>query len=228
MFSFFRTWDIRREWLARRAPEGPMREYFKKPYPWPEDEFRDQVYVALDLETTGLLASEHEIVSIGWVVIRNMHLDLAECGHQLVKPEKGLTSDSATIHGITHDDLAQAPSLEEGLARVLPVLAGRVMIAHHAKVEWKFMNAACRKVYKMPFEIPTVDTMVLEQRLFKARDLTVGKGDMRLDAVRQRYNLPRYRAHNAMIDAISCGELFLAQALHRAGNKGLPLRLLSI
>ena len=205
-----------------------MREYFKQPYPWPEDDYREQEYVALDLETTGLLASEHEIVSFGWVVIRGMHMDLSQSGHQLVKPEKGLTAESAAIHGITHDELANAPSLEEGLSRVLPILAGKVMIAHHAKIEWKFMNTACKKVFRMPFEIPTVDTMVLEQRAYKSRDKSIGKGELRLDAVRQRYNLPRYRAHNAMIDAISCGELFLAQANHKAGNKGMPLRLLSI
>ena len=228
MFSFFRTWDIRREWLARRAPDGPMRDYFKKPYPWPEDDFREQEYVALDLETTGLIAAEHEIVSFGWVVIRDMRLDLSQAGHQLVKPERGLTAESAAIHGITDDELAQAPSLAEGLARVLPILAGKVMIAHHAKVEWKFMNAACKKVFRLPFEIPTVDTMILEERTFKSQDKAIGKGELRLDAVRSRYNLPRYRAHNAMVDAISCGELFLAQTSHRAGNKGMPLRLLSI
>ena len=37
--------------------------------------------------------------------------------------------------------------------------------------------------------------------------------------LRERYGLPRYRAHNALIDAISAAELLLAQIAHRAGKR---------
>ena len=229
MFNFFRTWDVRREWLARKAPEGPIKDYFRTPYPWPEDDYKDIEYVALDLETTGLQATEHEIVSIGWILIRDQKLDYKRSGHQLVKPTKDLTADSAVIHGITHDELENAPSLREGLERVLPELAGRVLVAHHARIEWKFLNAACKKEFGLPFEVPTVDTMVLEKRAMNRRNQEFKKGSLRLDAVRQNYNLPRYRAHNALIDAIACGELFLAQAQYKMTGRGPhPLRELSI
>lgn len=228
LFDFMRTWDVRREYLCWRAPAGAMKDYYRNAYPWPEDDYREQEYVALDLETTGLMATQHEIVSFGWVVIKDMRIDLAQCGHQLVKPSGGLTAQSAAIHGITDDQLRDAPTLKEALEMILPVLSGRVMVAHHAKVEWKFTDAACRRIFGIPFEIPTVDTMKLELQTYKNRAKEIGQGELRLDAVRKRYNLPRYRAHNAMIDAIACGELFLAQAQHRYGDKAVPLRQLSI
>ncbi|CCQ72682.1 exonuclease domain-containing protein [Magnetospira sp. QH-2] len=224
MLRFLCTWGMRREWLAHKAPEGPLKEYYKSPCTNPKVDYREAEYVALDLETTGLNAKEHEIVSIGWVVIRNQRLVMEGAAHQLVSPSSGLTDDSAAIHGITHDELEKAPSLEAGLARVLPILAGRVLVAHHAKIEWKFLNAACRKVYGASFEIPTVDTMHLEQKAFRRRNQEAKRGDLRLDKVRQAYNLPRYRAHNALIDAIACGELFLAQAAKRSMGKRKPLK----
>ncbi|GAB6051578.1 exonuclease domain-containing protein [Magnetospira thiophila] len=224
MFRFMCTWGLRREWLGRRAAPGPLKDYYAAVCAQPKIDYRDVEYVALDLETTGLKAKHHEIVSIGWVVIRQQKLDLSQSMHQLVRPTEGLTDESAVIHQITHDDLEQAKSLEEGLAQVLPVLAGRVLVAHHARIEWQFLDAACRKVYGAPFEIPTVDTMVLEQRAFRARNQEIHKGDLRLDKVRQTYNLPRYRAHNALIDAIACGELFLAQAAKKSMDKPRPLR----
>lgn len=229
MFNLFRGWDVRREWLAYRTRPGPLKDFYRVPYPWPEDDYKDIEYVALDLETTGLRSTEHEIISIGWILIRDQALQHKRCGHQLIKPTRELTEDSAVIHGITHDELESAPSLEEGLARVLPDLQGRVLVAHHARIEWKFLDAACRKVYDSPFEIPTVDTMVLEKRRMGMRQQQIAKGALRLDAVRQRYNLPRYKAHNALIDAVACGELFLAQAQYRMTGKGPhPLRELSI
>ncbi len=228
MMGFFRTWDVRREWLARKAPEGGVRTFYRTPYPWPEDDYREIEYVAVDLETTGLNSVEHEIISIGWVLIRDQRLDFSVMGHQLVRPFGELTEESAVIHRITHDELVAAPPLRDGLERLLPVLAGRVMVAHHARIEWRFLNAACRKVYRLPFEVPTVDTLLLEKRLLRARDQEITKGALRLDAVRQAYNLPRYRAHNALVDAIACGELFIAQAQHRCGAKGRPLRELTI
>ncbi len=44
---------------------------------------------------------------------------------------------------------------------------------------------------------------------------TVPRGeDLRLARVRERYDLPRYGSHNALSDALACGELFLAQQSH--------------
>ena len=35
--------------------------------------------------------------------------------------------------------------------------------------------------------------------------------ELRLWRARRRYGLPRYRAHDALIDALACAELYLAQ-----------------
>jgi len=213
--------------LARKAPAGPLKDFYETPYPDKATDVHEVDFVALDLETTGLEARKHEIVSIGWVPIHQMQIDYSGCVHQLVKPTRAVTAESAVVHRIFDTHLENAPSLEEGLVRVLPNLAGKVLIAHHAKVEWTFLSEACKKVFGVPFEIPTVDTLLVERRLAIRRNLDLPRGGYRLDVCRQRYNLPRYGAHNALMDAIAAGELFLAQASHKARGKPLSYKELA-
>lgn len=213
-----------RRWLGRRLSPGPLRDFYDIPAPEGTTPLAAVDFVALDLETTGLEPKQHAIVSIGWVVVQNLTIDLSMSGHKLVKPDRGLTADSAAIHGILDDQLETAASLSFVLTELLPILAGRVMIAHYARLEMGFLDAACRQVFGGPFTLPVVDTLAVEHRRMQRRNQPVVKGSLRLDAVRQRYNLPRYRAHNALIDAIAAAELFLAQMAERDGGGRLRLK----
>ena len=55
-----------------------------------------------------------------------------------------------------------------------------------------------------------VDTLAIELQLRSHEHDP--EGALRLHACRERYQLPRYRGHNAAVDALACGELLLAQA----------------
>lgn len=201
-----------------------MKDFYSVPYPNPKQDYRDIEYVPLDLETTGLNPKEDKIVSFGWGIIYDNRQDFKRCGHQLVHQDQALNEKSVVIHKIFDDHVADAPPLEAALERILPILAGRVMIAHHARIEQTFIDAACRRIYGVPFEIPIVDTMVLERRALNRANKSIKGGSLRLDALRQKFNLPRYRAHNAMIDALAAGELFLAQAEYKSGGRPMELR----
>ena len=52
---------------------------------------------------------------------------------------------------------------------------------------------------------------------------------LRLWTARERYGLPSYRAHECLIDAIACAELYLAQVaeMRSQGNEVTLTRLLS-
>ncbi len=52
----------------------------------------------------------------------------------------------------------------------------------------------------------------MELVMRKRRDQPVKQGDLQLGTLRSRYNLPRYTAHNALIDACATAELMLAIA----------------
>jgi DNA polymerase-3 subunit epsilon len=218
------TLDFHRRRRLRRAPPGPLRDYLAVPFPRPSRDYRDVDYLALDLETTGLDPKTDQILSFGYVTVHGNRIELASARHRLVRTAHAIPEASAIIHQITDDQVAAGESLEAVLADLLGAMAGKVMIAHHARVERGFISDACKRVFGAGLLVPILDTQVVSLRTFRRRQVTFKGSDLRLHALGDRYNLPRYSAHNALSDALAAAELFLAQAAYKDGGSGLPLR----
>ncbi|NVJ93624.1 MAG: 3'-5' exonuclease [Methylocystaceae bacterium] len=216
--------DLRREWYLLKMPDGPMKDYYGKPIPWPETDYRQLEYLCIDLELTGLNPYKDEILSIGYAPIIDQNVVLSESAHYLVRPSHALPGESVIVHGLTDDRLAEAEPLEDILPHVLLALSGRVLLAHHAPIEIGFLNAACERIYGYPLLTRAVDTLEIEKRNRQQRNQPLDGGVLRLAKAREAYNLPRYRAHNALVDAVASGELFLAQTAHKA-SKGETITL---
>jgi DNA polymerase-3 subunit epsilon len=202
---------LRKRALSKSLP-GALRDYLSTPLTSKQTHCDNLVIVALDLETTGLDPKKDKILSYGLVEIHHMTIKLETSRHQLIAIEGEIPEESAVIHQITDDQAATGIGIEAALPELLGRLAGKVMLVHYASIEQNFMSAACKKLYGAPFIIPTIDTLVLAQRLFEHRNHTVQTGDLRLFNLRPRYNLPNYKAHNALSDALATAELFLAMA----------------
>lgn len=225
MFERLFSLDWRRRRLLRKTPAGPLRDYLATPFPAANSDCNRVEFVALDLETTGLQPKHDEIVSIGLVRLSGSRIDLGTALHRLVQPTRSIPEHSAVIHQITDDAAATGGApLSEVLAEVLPLLAGRVLIAHHARVELGFLGTACQRLYGGTFLIPTVDTQWLERRTLERRNQAFAPKALRLAELRRRYQLPRYRAHDALSDAVATAELFTAQLALRAGERGVLLK----
>ncbi len=212
----------RRNWYLMKMPEGPLRDYYESRLPTPDTDWRQVDYLALDFETTGLDHNTEEILSIGYAPIKGESIRLVEADHYLSRPSRDIPEESAVVHGILDDRAFSAQPLEAVLPRLLKALSGKVMLAHHAAIEYNFLSNACNRIYGYPFIGPVVDTLALEVRAFRRQDKPIKSGDLRLAAARVRYGLPRYPAHNALTDAIAAGELFLAQAAYRR-RKRVPM-----
>ncbi|WP_275097930.1 exonuclease domain-containing protein [Sedimenticola hydrogenitrophicus] len=215
--------EERRNWWTRKMPDGPLRDYYATPFPDREIDWRQADYLAIDFETTGLEASQDQILSVGYATVRGDRLVLGDATHILIRPTVDIPEASAVVHGILDDEAAEAQPLEEVLPVILNALKGKALLAHHAAIEYEFLNHACRNLYGYPFLCPVVDTLALEVRQFRMRDQAIRSGDLRLAKARARYGLPRYPAHNALTDALAAGELFLAQVAYRSSSK--PPRL---
>jgi len=210
MWQRLLTLDYRRRQSLRNAPSGPLHDYLATAFPARNADYRDLEFVALDLETTGLDASQDEILSIGLVSLKAGRIELASAEHYLVAPLGPIPEASATLHHITDDTAAAGAALPEVLPRLLSRLGGRVLLGHHVGLEQAFLDAACRRLYGAGFLAPLVDTEDLIQRWLERRNEAFGGHQLRLHALRERYGLPRYKAHNALIDALATAELFCA------------------
>jgi len=215
--------NFRRKRLYANAPSGPLQDFYAVPFPSGNSDCRKLGFVALDLETTGLDPRHDEILSIGWVCINDMQIELGTAQHRLICPQGEIPERSAVIHQITDDQAAEGEPLAVVLKELLPQLAGKVLIAHHARFEMQFLHRACMALFGIRFLMPVIDTQVIARRTLERRDQAYRPQELRLAALRERYQLPRYRLHNALSDALAAAELFLAQLAQSDTAKPVPL-----
>ncbi|EKO3405835.1 3'-5' exonuclease [Vibrio fluvialis] len=178
-------------------------------------------FVAIDFETTGLSVDKDEIITIGLVPFTLNRIYLRRGEHWTVRPRQKLDEHSIVIHGITHNDIMDAPDLSEIFEQVLDQLAGRILVVHYHKIEREFLDRALRRRIGEGIEFPVIDTMEIEAMIQKRHTAGLwnrlrGKKpeSVRLGQSRMRYGLPAYTPHHALTDAIATAELLQAQIAH--------------
>jgi DNA polymerase-3 subunit epsilon len=210
MLDFLRSLEQRRGQALKKAGHPVMQQYLSTPFPGRNQAWNDTSIVSLDFETTGLNPQQHHILSYGKVEIERGLIRLASAEHRLVRTEYDIPEESAIIHHITDDKASQGESFKQILPRMLEFLRGKVMLVHFSRIELGFLDAACRRLYQTPFLIPTIDTLVLAERVLRRRNHSLAPNQLRLFNLREAFGLPKYRAHDALNDAITTAELFLA------------------
>lgn len=216
--------EFRRKRQLKKLSEGALREFFAVPYPSPSRPCRELEFVALDLETTGLDPQRDEILSVGWVPLRQGAIELSGARHRVVRTATPLPEKSVVIHQITDDEVAGGAPLRSVLEELLPQLAGKVLIAHHARFEMQFLRRACEQTFGGSFLLPVVDTQEVARRTLERRNQAFRARELRLAELRERHHLPRYRLHNALSDALAAAELFLAQLAQHDASGNAPLK----
>ena len=104
---------------------------------------RQAHFLVLDLETSGLDAKQHHIVSAGWVCINQLQLDLSDSFYSTLRPatdEARTLGQSAVIHGLHQADLASGLTEAELLDAFIQAAAGRVLVCHHSAIESRFFR----------------------------------------------------------------------------------------
>ncbi|MBK8454622.1 MAG: 3'-5' exonuclease [Thiofilum sp.] len=214
---------LHRAWLSKRLKHQtqaqPLLTYLNTPSPNLQDTWQQGAYLVLDLETSGSDPLHDDILSFGWVIIRQEHIELASARHYLVQARRLLRERNVAIHHITDDQAAQGHPLTEVLTLFLTALSGKLLVAHYAPTELGFIKQACLNCFGAKPPIPTLDTLQLARRHPATRHHS-----LRLVALRSHYHLPRYALHNALSDALATAELLLAQLNTSPTLANLPLK----
>lgn len=230
MISLWRRGEERRRLRsAARLPRGGLRRYLETAPPARSTPVDELPLLAVDLETTGLDPRRDRVLAMGFVPVDGDRIVLGGAASVLVRSEPDGDDDdgvgqSATVHGLTDDRVAGGVSVEQALDLLFDALTGRVLLAHFSQVEVEFLGRLCRSTHGVAPPLVAVDTLGLQRRVAGAgidSDFTADSSpeDLRLWGARQRYGLPRYRAHDALVDAVACAELYLAQVAE-LGERG--------
>jgi len=211
-------WLALQRWSARRrCQDRTFRAFIEQTWPASGTLFTDAELVCMDIETTGLDPKTVDMLSIGWVLIRDGKVDLATAEAHVVRPT-GDVGSSASVHGLTDTMVGKGMEPVEAIERVLEVLAGRVLVVHHAGLDKNLLDRICRELYFEKLLVPMIDTLALEHRQQTRRHHLGENHSLRLPDLRKHYNLPRYRGHDCLIDAIATAELLIAMVAARKQN----------
>ena len=219
-FKEVKNWNTRYAQLADDAQNNLLKEFYLSTFSDASASVKDIPFVALDFETTGLNSKTDDIVSVGLVPFTLARIYCKQSKHWVVQPRRNLSESSIVIHGITHNDVDNAPDFDNIIVPLLDALRSKVIVVHYAAIERGFFNSALLLRLKEHIEFMVVDTMELERRALKAKQGLIGQlfntklGSLRLNDCRKRYSLPVYEGHHALTDALATAELLQAQLRH--------------
>lgn len=202
------AWQFNRAIAALgNGPSGALQDYALAHWPEPQMPALEAPFLALDFELDGLKQEAH-LLQAGWVQCTATSVKLASAVSRDIRSLARLDDHAVTIHGIGEQRAADGTELPVVLDDILKALSGRVLIAHAADIEIGALKRTTRKLFHSALHVRSVCTLRMERAL---NPHLHEQGAYRLGAVRSRYGLPEYEAHDALSDAIAAAELFQAQ-----------------
>jgi DNA polymerase-3 subunit epsilon len=174
-------------------------------------DWRSTMFAVVDVETTGLDPARHEVLSIGIVDVVDGRVRVSSSFYREVRPATPPTADTVVIHGIRPSDANRGLDPAAVGEEVVHRLAGRVVVAHVARIERGFLSPWLEPLgWSFPRRV--VDTDVLTRVHLVRRGRPALQEHVGLGAAASLFGLPEQRRHHALGDALTTAQLLLALA----------------
>ncbi len=158
-------------------------------------------FVVFDLETTGLNPSQHEIIEIGAVKIKNAE-KIGEF-KSFVKPEGMIPPKITEITGIKNKMVADAPPLSEVIEGFTAFAEGAVLVAHNADFDYGFIRTALQNLNIKREEYTVLDTLALSRAVVK------DSKNYKLNTLAEYFEVDLDNHHRALDDAEATAEILI-------------------
>ena len=184
---------------------------------------REISFAALDFESAGERANEAGVpVQIGIAVMEGLTPSPGSFYRSYLKAGRPVTWSARQIHGITGEELGNAPELLSLWPEVKGRLGGRWIVSHGSGTEKRFL-----RVFPLHGFGPWVDTLTLSRQILPGRS-SYALSDLvaELSLVEEaRLLLPDFRWHEALSDALA-SLLLLRKLIELAAIHDHPGRVL--
>ncbi len=155
----------------------------------------DRIYVALDVETTGLVAGVDEIIEVAAVRFRGD--EVLETYSQFVRPRQSLPLKITRLTGITPEHLARAPRFNAIGADLARFIGSHPIVGHSVNFDLGMLRAQ-----GMNFAQPVYDTFELATLLVPQAPI------YRLGALADHLGIAHPEDHRALNDALVAAQVF--------------------
>ena len=166
-------------------------------------------YVALDLETTGLVPGYDDIIEIALVCVKDGIP--GETYQTLINPGYEIDEFITDLTGITNEMLSSAPNIVDVLPTVASFICDSVIVGHNVHFDVNFLYDAFVQYLNYPLSNDIYDTLRLCRRLFS------DSSDHRLESMLITFGIESGQHHRALADAFDahkCAE-YIRNYLHQ-------------
>ncbi|MGQ9567369.1 MAG: UvrD-helicase domain-containing protein [Anaerolineae bacterium] len=171
-------------------------------------------FVVYDLETTGPSPHYDEVVEIGAVTL-DRGQRVGPPFHALVRPSRRISREAQKVHGISHEAVRSAPSVDAVLPRFLAYLGDAILVGHNAALfDHVILDREMGRLLGRGLTHPVLDTREVASRLLPRASHT-------LSALLEHFRLPHTEAHRALPDAEATADLLLALLAENRRQKEL-------
>ncbi|SMF87296.1 ATP-dependent DNA helicase DinG [Paenibacillus uliginis N3/975] len=152
-------------------------------------------FAVLDFETTGNQSAD-EIIQVGLAII-DEDRSISRVYGSYVNPGIPIPPFITGLTGISDQDVAEAPSLEEMMMELVPMLDDVVLVGHNVAFDFNFLQNALDRCGYLPFSGRILDTIHFLKICFPS--LT----SYQLGMVSSYFGLEHDRPHQADSDALA-------------------------
>ena len=159
-----------------------------------------QVYVVVDVETTGGRGEQHRVTEIGAVRVRDG--EIIDRFQTLLNPERGIPSNITRLTGITPAMVADAPRFSDIADEFAAFLDGGIFVAHNVDFDYRFIAQEFSRLGRS-FRMPKLCTCASMRKLYP------GRRSYSLAALTSDFDIRLDNHHRALCDAEAAAELLL-------------------
>ncbi|MBP3965218.1 PolC-type DNA polymerase III [Paenibacillus lignilyticus] len=162
-----------------------------------EEAMQSAVYVVFDVETTGLSVVNNKIIELAGVKMHEgKEIDRFST---FINPHENIPYNIQQLTNITNEMVEDAPELGPKIHEFIAFIGDAVLVAHNARFDMGFLQAAC-KLHGLPeVKNPVLDTLEF------ARFLHPTMKNHRLNTLSDKYKISLENHHRAIDDSIALG-----------------------
>ncbi|WNW12212.1 3'-5' exonuclease [Pseudomonas sp. DTU_2021_1001937_2_SI_NGA_ILE_001] len=170
-----------------------------------ERPLREQRWVVLDLETSGLNMNRDQVLSIGAVVIEDGAIDLGQQFECTLQRSDHKVSPAVLIHGLAPSAIAAGSDPVEALLDFMEFLGDSPVLAFHAPFDQHMLGRALKESLDYRLQHSFLDVADLAPMLCEQANLRKAG----LDDWTRHFGLYAEERHHASADALVTAELAL-------------------
>lgn len=159
---------------------------------------KEEIFVALDVETTGLSPFANELIEIS--AIKYKGCEKIETFSTLIRPKMQIPYHITKITGITNEMVKDAPEVEKVMPELISFVGNLSIVAHNANFDYKFIQNYSNHSFS---KNKVIDTVPIGRKLYP------GLPNHKLGTIAKHIGITEDGFHRAEFDCECCAKIYM-------------------